>query len=65
MKHAGVILQMHSENYFDSGACRDEFEHAVAEQVPDIADPCRIVIPLVVRSCHASDSQRKTDLLTH
>ena len=56
-------MQMYSENYFDSSACRDEFEHTVTEQVPDIADPCRIVIPLVVRSCHASD-KRKTDVLT-
>jgi len=49
MKHAAIILQIHSENYFSSPACRDEFESAVTEHVPDTSDPCRIVIPLVVQ----------------
>jgi hypothetical protein len=54
MKHAAVVLHMHSENYFSSSACRDEFEHAVTKEIPDKSDPSRVVIPLVVRSCHVA-----------
>ena len=58
MEHAAVILQMHSENYFSSSACRDEFENAVTKQVPyrhPHENTGRIVIPLVVCSHHVSN----------
>ena len=43
INHAAVILIMLSENYFDSPACRNEFEDAVQKQVPDVNDSERVV----------------------
>ena len=48
LNHGVVLLMCLSSNYFMSAACRDEFENAICEQVPDPKSTDRVVIPIVL-----------------